>query len=279
MWAGQSQTPERGGVRAQLIGDQQFGREALLLEQLAHQPQRRPTVAPTLNQHVEDLAFMVDGSPQKHPLAGDPHHHLIEVPAIARPRAAPAQPSRDHRSKFQNPTPDGFVRDVEPPLGQEFLDVPIAQREAQVDPDRMLDDRWRKAVAAVGDFSHRASLPSAPLPSYRVTLTTPLAHLLRDAQYAIDAGDTGFAPGFYKLLQRAVPLVAAVPISRTPPWSSTVPTSTAGLTGCLPSAPPPRPANSSPAVSASAAVISLSSSPAVMCPPLTTNASVPCGPA
>ncbi len=30
-----------------------------------------------------------------------------------------------------------------------------------------------------------------------------LAHLLRDAQYAIDAGDTGFAPGFLKLLQRA----------------------------------------------------------------------------
>lgn len=31
-----------------------------------------------------------------------------------------------------------------------------------------------------------------------------LAHLLRDAQYAIDAGDTGFALGFHKLLQRAV---------------------------------------------------------------------------
>ena len=31
-----------------------------------------------------------------------------------------------------------------------------------------------------------------------------LAHLLRDAQYAIDSGDTGFAPGFLKLLQRAV---------------------------------------------------------------------------
>jgi transposase len=30
-----------------------------------------------------------------------------------------------------------------------------------------------------------------------------LAHLLRDAQYAIDAGDTGFAPGFHKLLRRA----------------------------------------------------------------------------
>jgi len=31
-----------------------------------------------------------------------------------------------------------------------------------------------------------------------------LAHLLRDAQYAIDSGDTGFAPGFHKLLQRAL---------------------------------------------------------------------------
>jgi transposase len=31
-----------------------------------------------------------------------------------------------------------------------------------------------------------------------------LAHLLRDAKYAIEAGDTGFAPGFRCLLLRAV---------------------------------------------------------------------------
>src|SRR5215207_1826762 len=30
-----------------------------------------------------------------------------------------------------------------------------------------------------------------------------LAHLIRDAQYAIDAGDSAFAPGLRKLLQRA----------------------------------------------------------------------------
>ena len=86
MRAGQSQTPERGGARAQLIGDQQLGREALLLEQLAHQPQRRPSVASALDQHVEDLALVIDGTPQIHSPAGDPHHHLIEVPTIARPR-------------------------------------------------------------------------------------------------------------------------------------------------------------------------------------------------
>src|SRR3984893_18138912 len=108
-----------------------------------------------------------------HPLAGDPHHHLVEVPAIAWLRTAPAQPSRDHRSEFQHPTPDGFVRDVEPALGEQFPDVAIAQREAQIEPDRMLDDHRGKAVAAIGDFGHRASLPSASLPSYPVTLTKP----------------------------------------------------------------------------------------------------------
>ena len=56
--------------------------------QLAHQPQR-PSVASALNQRVEDLAFVVDCAPL-HPLARDPHHHLVEVPAIARPRTAPA---------------------------------------------------------------------------------------------------------------------------------------------------------------------------------------------
>jgi hypothetical protein len=84
-----------------------------------------------------------------HPFAGDPHHHLIEVLAIARPCTAPAQPSCDHWSEFQHPTLDGFAGDVEPPLGKKFLNIPITKREAQVEvePDRMLDDRWRKAAA------------------------------------------------------------------------------------------------------------------------------------
>ena len=41
---GQSHMPETPAVGAQLVGDQQFRHEALLLEQLADQPQRPPTV-------------------------------------------------------------------------------------------------------------------------------------------------------------------------------------------------------------------------------------------
>jgi hypothetical protein len=28
------------------------------------------------------LALVVDGTPEIYPLAGDPHHHLVEMPAI-----------------------------------------------------------------------------------------------------------------------------------------------------------------------------------------------------
>ena len=65
---------------------------------------------------------------------------------------------------FQHPISDGFVRDIEPALGQQFLDIAIAQREAQIEPDRMLDDRRGKAVAAIGDFGHPAAYPQ---PAFR----------------------------------------------------------------------------------------------------------------
>ena len=85
--------------------------------------------------------------------------------------------SRDRRSEFQYPTPDGFIGDVEPPLGEELLDIAITQREAQVEPDRMLDDHRRKAMATVRNFSYRASLSSASLPGYPVNLTKPERYL------------------------------------------------------------------------------------------------------
>src|SRR6516225_4633706 len=51
----------------------------------------------------------------------------------------------------------------------------------------MLDDRWRKPVAAVGDFGHRASLPSASLPNYPVKLTQPPRFLPRTGSAAPSA--------------------------------------------------------------------------------------------
>jgi hypothetical protein len=49
--------------------------------------------------------LVINGTPDIHPLAGDPHHHLVQMPAIAWPRAPPAQPPGDHRPEFQHPAP------------------------------------------------------------------------------------------------------------------------------------------------------------------------------
>jgi hypothetical protein len=68
----------------------------LLFEQLAHQPQRRAAVALALNQHVEHLALVIDGMPEVHALAGNPHHHPVQMPSIARPKQTAEK--LDHRS-------------------------------------------------------------------------------------------------------------------------------------------------------------------------------------
>ena len=99
MRAGQPKMPKRRAIGAQLVGDQQFRREALFLEQLAHQPECRLRISPTLNEYVEDLALVVDGALQVHPLPGDPDDQLVEVPSRARAWAA-LQLARDQRAEF-----------------------------------------------------------------------------------------------------------------------------------------------------------------------------------
>jgi hypothetical protein len=42
----------------------------------------------------------------------------------------------------------------EPSFGQEFLDIAVAQGEAEIEPDRVLDDLGREAMAAVAERAH-----------------------------------------------------------------------------------------------------------------------------
>ena len=82
MMTAEAEVAQRGAVRAQLVGGHPLRREALFPQQLAHQLDGRATVSPALKQHVEDLAFMVNRAPEIHPLAGDPDHHLVEMPYV-----------------------------------------------------------------------------------------------------------------------------------------------------------------------------------------------------
>jgi hypothetical protein len=151
-----------------------------------------------LDQHVENLALVIDGTPQIHPLAGDAHHHLVQMPAIT-PRATLAQPSRDRRTKLQHPAPHRFAGDIEPALGQQFLDIAVAQGEAEIEPDRVLDNLGREAMAAVAERSHADILSDTPLNPDLVSVTKPSRELTsadapaRAANEAIQIGRSGAA--------------------------------------------------------------------------------------
>jgi hypothetical protein len=62
-------------------------------------PTVRPSVSSALNQHVQNLALVIHGTPQIHPLARDAHHHLLQCQRLLgrgrrwRSRRAIARPN------------------------------------------------------------------------------------------------------------------------------------------------------------------------------------------
>ena len=64
MVSGKAQLAPGRAVGAQLVGDELVWSEALLLEQLPHEPQGSLRVPPGLDQQVQDIALTVNGPPQ-----------------------------------------------------------------------------------------------------------------------------------------------------------------------------------------------------------------------
>src|SRR6266481_2395174 len=84
--------------------------------------------------------------------------------SVARAWAAPSQLSCDPGPEFQNPAPHRFIGNLQAALGEELLDVAVAQGEPEIKPDRVLDDRRREAMSAVGELIHcRPTLPGGSL--------------------------------------------------------------------------------------------------------------------
>ena len=118
-------------------------------QQLPEEALRRFGIPAALHQDVEHGAVLVDGAPEVMPFAADAEEHLIEMPFVPGSRPPSAQPIREALGELQAPAPDRLVGEDDAALGQEQLDVPEAQRERVVEPDRVGDDRGREAVTMV----------------------------------------------------------------------------------------------------------------------------------
>jgi hypothetical protein len=121
-WRADNPISDFAAVRPQPVGHQQIGREALFLEQLAHQFHRRSFVAPPLHEQVEDLAFVVNRAPEPELSAHNRYGRLIEMPRQCWPWAPTAKFSGEQWTELQNPSPQRFVGDIQTTLRKQIFD-------------------------------------------------------------------------------------------------------------------------------------------------------------
>jgi len=191
----------RGTVGCELVRHDRLGAHVLMLQQLSQQPRGSSLVGPLLEEHVQNLALVIDGPPQERPLAADPYGHLIQMPPPSWLR--PRSPNILGELKPELPCPgsDRFVADLDPGLRQQVLDVPKAERKPEIQPDGVADNDRRQEVMLARDRFHRRRLPckvarqnpnpantsaSGLLRTTPVTLTTPAAELAMKRQQLVE---------------------------------------------------------------------------------------------
>lgn len=69
------------------------------------------------------------------------------MPVVAGRWPLASKVGGNHGSEYYEPSADGFIRNVATPLSEHFFDVPQAECNASVKPDRMTYDSQREAVA------------------------------------------------------------------------------------------------------------------------------------
>ena len=118
----------RSAVAAKPIGRDRF-RAAVALQRLLHERQRGRLVPRLRNEALQDLAFVINGSPEIDLLAVDLHEHLIKVPTpVPKPphsaNPLPGDVVREQRTKSIPPEPDRFVAHINPALKEQVLHIP-----------------------------------------------------------------------------------------------------------------------------------------------------------
>src|SRR2546428_6377357 len=103
-------------------------------------------MAAALHQDSEDIVVLIHRPPGIMAFVIDREKPLIEMPFIARARAAALQLIGIILPTLATPLADGLVGHRDAVFEQEFLHVAVAEREAIIQPDAMADDLAGEAV-------------------------------------------------------------------------------------------------------------------------------------
>ena len=138
-----------GRIAPQLIRNQLPRRRTLSPQQFAKEPPRSLFVSSLRHQNVENIAVLIDGALQIPLLSLDLDEDFIDMPDVPQSTLFLSEPSSVFRSELQTPETDGFVRNNDPTLSQQILDIPKAEGKTMVEPDRMTDDLGRETMAFI----------------------------------------------------------------------------------------------------------------------------------
>ena len=141
--------PERRAVAFQLVRDQSKPNLCLTLQKLAKEALRCTTVAPRLDEDIDHVAVLVDGTPQILPFAVDRYEDFVQKPCISESTPATFQTPDIIETKLPTPPANGLIGHDDPSLGEQIFDISAADTESVVEPDRMTDDFGWIAVTVV----------------------------------------------------------------------------------------------------------------------------------
>ena len=194
-WSSATRASAGRGRRERVERTRTFGR--LPFRQLPGQEFEMAT-SETMNS-----ALCPTSTPASYPVLAVSQPHLISSArtkpftlrflVVDRLRATLAQVGCDDGSEIIHPPPDGLERDHNPALGEQVFDIAEAEREPEVQPNRLVNDLRREPVARVADFL-RIRCRRASLPCSSVSRATPYQRICRSDAVRRNRSPTGCAP-------------------------------------------------------------------------------------
>ena len=111
-------------ITSQLVGDEPQWLFSLTLQESLKESLCRKPVPTRLHQDVNDVAVLIDGTPEVLQLAVDSDEHFVQIPRIAEPTLASFESPGILGAEFDRPLSDRFVRHDHSTLCEQILDIP-----------------------------------------------------------------------------------------------------------------------------------------------------------
>ena len=111
------------GIAPQLVCDESARRAALRFQQFPKETGGRPSIAPRLNEDVDDVTVLVNRPPEIPAAPLNLHEELVEIPGVAQASSPSPQRARVLRTKGPTPLSNRFVGHRDPTLREKILGI------------------------------------------------------------------------------------------------------------------------------------------------------------